>query len=48
MASTVAASDVAEALTAAWCVSRKGASDDPAGWDMASATVGVRPGELDR
>ena len=48
VAITVAASTVAEALTASWWVFRKAGSDDPAGWDMASAAADVRPGEPDR
>jgi hypothetical protein len=48
MAITVTAPDVAEALTAAWRAFREAAADDTAGWDMASATAEVRPGEPDR
>ena len=47
VAITVAASNVAEALTAAWWVFRKAGSDDPAGWDTASAAADARPGEPD-
>ena len=43
IALTVDAPDVARALTAAWSAFVKAASDDPAGWDMASATAEVRP-----
>jgi hypothetical protein len=39
----VSAPDVAQALAAAWWVFRKAASDDPEGWDMASAYADVRP-----
>ena len=45
VALTVAAPDVAEALDQAWRAFRKAAGDDPAGWDMASVTAEVRPGE---
>ena len=44
IALTVDAPDVARALTAAWRAFQRAASDDPAGWDMASATAEVRPG----
>jgi hypothetical protein len=43
IAVTVSASDVAEALETAWWVFCRAASDDPAGWDLASATAEVRP-----
>jgi hypothetical protein len=43
IASTVDAPDVARALSAAWRAFQRAASDDPAGWDMASATAEVRP-----
>ena len=43
IALTVDAPDVAWALATAWWAFVKAASDDPAGWDMASATAGVRP-----
>ena len=44
IALTVDAPDVAWALTAAWPAFVKAASDDPAGWDLASATAEVRTG----
>ena len=43
VAVTIAATDVAEALTAAWWAFRKAASDDLAGWDLAAATAEVKP-----
>jgi len=38
---TASAPDVAQALTAAWWAFRKAASEDTAGWDMASAVAGA-------
>jgi hypothetical protein len=45
LALTVAAPDVAQALTTAWWVFRKAADGDSEGWDMSSATAEVRPEE---
>ena len=44
IALTVDAPDVARALTAAWSAFVEAASDDPAGWEMASGTAEVGPG----
>ena len=48
VALTVAALDVAGALDQPWRAFRKAADDDAAGWDMASVTAEVRPGELNQ
>lgn len=42
---TVMAADAAEALSAAWWAFRKAAGGDAGGWDKASTTADVRPGE---
>ena len=39
---TASAPDVARALATAWWTFRKATSDDAVGWDMTSATPGVR------
>jgi hypothetical protein len=40
---TVAAADVAQALTAAWWTFRKAAGRDADGWDLTGVTAEVRP-----
>ena len=45
IAATVIASDVAEALDAAWQAFREAAAGDLGGWDSAAAVAEVRPGE---
>jgi hypothetical protein len=40
---TIASADVAGALVTAWQAFRDAASDDPRGWDLASAAAEVRP-----
>jgi hypothetical protein len=43
VALTVAATDVADALTMAWDAFRSAARDDLPGWDVAAATAQVQP-----
>jgi hypothetical protein len=43
LAMTVAATDVAEALSHAWQAFRLAAANDRRGWDMTSASADVRP-----
>jgi hypothetical protein len=43
VAMTVAAADVAEALSVAWLAFRLATSDDPGGWDLASAAAETNP-----
>ncbi|HWG01427.1 MAG TPA: hypothetical protein VG164_06215 [Trebonia sp.] len=43
VAMTVAAADVAEALSVAWHAFRQATSDDPGGWDLASAAAETNP-----
>jgi hypothetical protein len=43
LAMTVAAADVADALTSAWRTLQQAARDDARGWDMSSAAAEVRP-----
>ena len=43
VAMTIAAADIAGALAEAWQAFRDASSDDPRGWDLASAAAEVRP-----